>query len=96
MVWPKVIPLASNVAVFKSENLPDENVKVDSDECEERAREVDLSLHVDRHVHADQPLVGQQVRALAAKAQRGVDLLQEREHVHVVDFAPEINNEFVI
>ncbi len=45
-------------SIVRTETLPDENVKVDSDESEEGAREVDLALHVDRHVHADQPLVG--------------------------------------
>ena len=79
---------------FKSEKKPDKNVEVDPDEGEEGAGEVDLPLDVDRHVHPHQPLVGQQVRALAAEPQRRVDLLQESEHVHVVDFTPE-NNWFI-
>ena len=68
---------------------PDEDVEVDSDESEEGAREVDLPLHVDRHVHPDQAFVGQQVRAFAPETQGWVDLLQEGKHVHVMNLAPE-------
>ena len=68
--------------------LPDEYVEVDPDQREEGAREVNLTLHVDRHVHPDQSLVGEKVRTLAAEPQRRVDLLQQSEHVHVVDLAP--------
>ena len=53
---------------------------------------MDFTLDVDRHVHPDQPLVGQQVRALAAEAEGWIDLLQQREHVHVVDLAPGSRN----
>ncbi len=45
----------------------------------------DLSLLVDRHVHPDEPLVGEEVRALAAEAEGRVYLSQQRQQVSVVN-----------
>ena len=63
----------------------DEDAEVDADEGEERRGEVNLALLVDGHVHADETLVGEEVGALVAEAERGVDLLEQGEHVRVVD-----------
>ena len=63
----------------------DEDAEVDADEGEEGRSEVDLALLVDGHVHADETLVGEEVGALVAEAERGVDLLEQGEHVRVVD-----------
>ena len=46
-----------------------------------------LALDVDGHVHAHQPLVGQQVRTLAAESQGRIDLFEKRKHIHVVDLS---------
>ena len=48
---------------------------------------MDFSLYVYWHIHSDQPLVCQEVGALAPEPQRRVDLFQQRKHVHVVDLA---------
>ncbi len=45
----------------------------------------DLSLLVDRHVHPDEPLVGEEVWALAAEAEGRVYLSQQRQQVSVVN-----------
>ena len=64
-------------------------LQVDSNEGEERRGEVDPALVVDGHVHSDEALVGEQVGALGTEAERRVDLLQQREHLRVVNLAPE-------
>ena len=65
-----------------------ENLQVDSDQGEQSAGEMHLAFHIYWHVHSYQPLVGQQVRAFAAKPKWRVDLLQQGKHVHVVYLAP--------
>ena len=71
-------------------HAPHEDLQVDPDQGEQRRLEVDLPLLIHRHVHPDQPLVSQQIRALGAKAQGRIDLSQQREEVSVVNQAPEI------
>ena len=73
-------------------HAPHEDLQVDPDEGEERGLEVDLPLLIHRHVHPDQALVGQQVRALAAEAQGRVYLSEEWQEVGVVDQAPGTRN----
>ena len=71
-----------------------EDLQVYANQGEEGGLEVDLALLVDRHVHPDQPLVGQQVGALAAKAERRVDLPEQGQQVGVVHQAPDMTLEF--
>ena len=66
------------------------SLQVDPNEGEERRGEVDPTLVVDWHVHPDEALVRQQIGALGAEAERRIDLLQQREHLRVVNFAPGI------
>ena len=56
-----------------------------SDQGKEGGGEVDLPLGVHRHVHPDQLLVRQPVRALTAEAEGRVHVLQHVVHLGVVD-----------
>ena len=69
-------------------HAPHEDLQVDPDQGEERRLEVDLPLLVHRHVHPDQPLVGEQVRTLGPESQRRINLSQQRQEISVVDQAP--------
>ena len=71
-------------------HAPHEDLQVDPDEGEERGLEVDLPLLIHRHVHPDQPLVSQQIRAFGPKTQGRIDLSQQRQEVSIVNQAPEI------
>ena len=69
-------------------HAPHEDLQVDPDQGEERRLEVDLPLLVHRHVHPDQPLVGEQVRTLGPESQRRINLSQQRQEISVVDQTP--------
>ena len=64
---------------------PHLDAQVLPDQSEEGGGEVDLPLGVHRHVHPDQLLVRQPVRALAAEAEGRVHVLQHVVHLGVVD-----------
>ena len=55
------------------------------DESKERGREVNLSLVVQRHVHPDQLLVGQAIRALGSEPHRRIHVLEHVVHLRIVD-----------
>ena len=55
------------------------------DEGEKRWFELHCSVVIERHVHGYKPLAGDTGRAELAEPKRGVDLPQQRHHVHVLD-----------
>ena len=59
-------------------HAPHEDLQVDPNEGEECGLEVDFALLVHRHVHPDEPLVGQQVGALRAETKGRVDLEKDK------------------
>lgn len=58
-----------------------------TNEGEQRCSEVHLAVTVHRHIHPDELLVREPVRALVAKPQRRVHVLQHVVHLRVVDLA---------
>lgn len=58
-----------------------------ADQGEQRGGEVDLAVTVHRHVHPDELLESEAIRALVAKPQRRVHVLQHVVHLRVMDLA---------
>lgn len=58
-----------------------------ANEGEQRRSEVHLAVPVHRHIHPDELLVREPIRALVAKPQRRVHILQHVVHLRVVDLA---------
>jgi len=58
-----------------------------ANEGEQRCREVHLAVTVHWHIHPDELFVRKPIRALVAKPQRRIHILQHVVHLRVVDFA---------
>ena len=67
---------------------PHFDAQVLPDEGEQRGREVDHSLVVDRLVHSDQFFESEPVRTLGPEAQRRIHVLQHVVNLGVVNAAP--------
>ena len=67
---------------------PHLDAQVLPDQGEEGGGEVDLALVVQRHVHPNQLLVGQAIRAFGSEAQRGIHILEHVIHFGIVDPSP--------
>lgn len=63
------------------------DVKILADQREQGGGEVDFPVRVRRHVHPDELLVGEPIRALVTKPQRRVHVLEHVVHLGVMDLA---------
>lgn len=64
------------------------DVEVFPDQREQGRREADLALRVQRHVHADELLVGESVGTLVTKSQRRIHVFQHIIHLCIMYFTP--------
>lgn len=63
------------------------DAKILADQSEQRGGEVHLPFVIHRHVHPDELLVGEPIRALITKPQRRVHVLEHFVHLPVMDLA---------
>ncbi len=75
---------------------PHLDAQVLPDQGEQRRREVDLALLVERHVHPDQLLVRQPVGTLRPEPQGRVHVLQHVVHLGVMNSSAENQNKYQI
>ena len=67
---------------------PHFDAQIFPNQSEQSGGEVDLAVSVERHVHADQLLVGQSVGAFVAEAERRIHIFQHVEHFRVMNLSP--------
>lgn len=61
------------------------DAKIFPDQSKESGREVDFAVLVDRHIHSDEFLISQPIRAFIAEAQGRIHVLEHVVHLAVMD-----------